>query len=345
MTHDMTLPDEWLAFLLVLLGALGTHLLAGLILRQAHRLTALTDNHIDDALVAAARRPLPALIWLSGLALALHVAGWQTLVPYQEWIARVHMAGSVLCITWFAFALIREYSDRVLQAHAAGGDGPDHTTVHGLNKLARILVGIIGTLVFLQSLGFNISSLVALGGIGGLAIGMAARDWVANLIGGLMVHLGRPFDVGENIRSPDRQIEGRVEMISWLQTRLRTPNMTVVYVPNALFNTVVLENPSRMSNRRIDQTLVLRGQDIALVEAIVADMQRYLAQHAGIDAGKAIQVGLDDLTGGAPRLLVRAYSLTTDSAAFIVLKQGILLGLAEIIARHGAALDQETTVA
>lgn len=66
-----------------------------------------------------------------------------------------------------------------------------------------------------------------------------------------MIYFDRPFKVGDWIRSPDRQIEGTVERIGWRMTIIRTFDKRPLYVPNSVFSSIVVENPSRMLNRRI----------------------------------------------------------------------------------------------
>src|ERR1019366_4603617 len=98
-----------------------------------------------------------------------------------------------------------------------------------------------------------------------------------------MIHLDRPFNVGETIRSPEKQIEGRVEHIGWRQTRIRATNMALIYVPNALFTSIVLENPSRMTHRRIREVIGLRYEDLEKMAAIVQDVFTLLQNHPAID--------------------------------------------------------------
>jgi MscS family membrane protein len=63
---------------------------------------------------------------------------------------------------------------------------------------------------------------------------------LANFFGGLTIYLDRPFSVGDWIRSPDKSIEGTVEYISWCHTRIRAFNKNLIYLPNAVFTTIVV---------------------------------------------------------------------------------------------------------
>ena len=93
--------------------------------------------------------------------------------------------------------------------------GGDETTVTAIAKLARVSIVITAALMAMQTLGISISGVLAFGGIGGIAVGFAAKDLLANFFGGLVIYLDRPFKVGDWIRSPDRDIEGTVVKIGW----------------------------------------------------------------------------------------------------------------------------------
>src|SRR5690606_30903944 len=108
-------------------------------------------------------------------------------------------------------------------------------TAKAISKLLKAAAIITAMLVLLQSLGFSVSGVLAFGGIGGIAIGFAARDLLANFFGALMLYFDRPFAVGDWVRSPDREIEGTVEDIGWRLTRIRTFDQRPLYVPNSIF--------------------------------------------------------------------------------------------------------------
>ena len=245
-------------------------------MQHAEIVAARTENIWDDSLIAAARRPLPVLIWLAGISFALHLIHRQTGEQLLEYVTPARSIGVVICSAWFLFKLIRELANNVIAASAQSGEEVDRSTVDALSKVSRIVVVVVTALAVMQTLGFSVSGLLAFGGMGGIAVGFAAKDLLANFFGGLMIHLDRPFNVGEMVRSPDKQIEGTVEHIGWRQTRIRSTNMTLIYVPNALFTANVVENPSRMSHRRIRETIGLRYDDLSKISAIIEDVKTML---------------------------------------------------------------------
>jgi MscS family membrane protein len=241
-------------------------------------------------------------------------------------------------VGWFLFRLIREAEAKYLERHLREGTGADQTTIEAIGKLLRISVVITFGLVAMQSIGVNISGLLAFGGIGGLAIGFAAKDMLANFFGGLTIYLDRPFAVGDWIRSPDRAIEGTVEQIGWRRTVIRNFELRPIYVPNALFTSIVVENPSRMSNRRIFETIGLRYDDIHKVPAILGAIRALLKRHDGIDQGQTLMVFFDTFAESSLNFFIYAFTRTRNWAEYLAVKENILLQVADIIDHHGAEI-------
>jgi MscS family membrane protein len=242
------------------------------------------------------------------------------------------------CVTWFLLRFIGKVGRNVIDGRQARGEEVDRTTVDALVKLGRLLVVIVALVTAAHTLGFEVTGLLAVGGMGGLAVGFAAKDLLANFFGGLTVYLDRPFSVGDWIRSPDKAIEGTVEYISWRHTRIRAFNKNPIYVPNAVFTTIVVENPSRMSHRRIKETIGLRYDDFAAVAPIVDDIKAMLRTHDGIDATQTLIVAFDRYGASSLDLMVYTFTKTVAWIAYQELKQDVLLRIGEIIARHGAEI-------
>jgi len=197
---------------------------------------------------------------------------------------------------------------------------------------------IVAILMSAQTLGFQITGLLALGGVGGIAVGFAAKDLLANFFGGLTIYLDRPFAVGDWIRSPDKSLEGTVEYISWRHTRIRGFNKNPIYVPNAVFTSIVVENPSRMSHRRFYETIGLRYDDFAVVRPVVDDIRAMLQAHPDIDKTQTLIVNFNAFAASSLDLMVYAFSHTTSWADFQGIKQDVLLQIGEIVEKHGAQI-------
>jgi MscS family membrane protein len=112
--------------------------------------------------------------------------------------------------------------------------------------------------------------------------------------------------------------------------------MTTLYVPNSLFTSIVVENPSRMSHRRIRETFGLRYDDLDKMSAIVDEVRTMLLQHSEIDNEQPAIVAFDQFADSSINFIIQAHSLTTNLTQFQDIKQDILLKVAGIIASHGA---------
>lgn len=297
-----------------------------------------TSTPWDDALITAARRPLTWLAWIVGVAFAAQIVQAETDTAIFQAVVPARTVGVIGCITWFLLQFIRNVQDGVMRQRLARGESLDRTTVDAVGKLLRVSVLITAVLVGLQSLGFSVSGVLAFGGIGGIAVGFAARDLLANFFGGLMVYLDRPFVVGDWIRSPDKQIEGTVEEIGWRLTRIRTFDKRPLYVPNSIFTQITVENPSRMTNRRIYETVGVRYDDIDRLADIVADIKAMLRAHPEIDQEQTLIVNFNQFGASSLDIMVYTFTRTTAWVAFHEIKQDVMLKIAEIIARHGAEI-------
>lgn len=297
-----------------------------------------TNTIWDDVFVLAARKPINLAVWLIGISIALVVLGQHYNSPLLEYVAMFREAVIVICLAWFSWNLISEASVRFLEQDELKGEEVDHTTVDALSKLGHLVVMIAAVLTLMQTFGFSVSGLLAAGGIGGIAIGFAAKDLIANFFGGFTIYTDRPFVVGDWVRSPDKDIEGIVEKISWRYTQIRRFNKNLLYVPNAVFTTVALENPSRMTNRRIKETIGIRYEDIAEMAGIVEDVKAMLKNHDEIDSEAVLIVNFNAFNASSIDFFIYTMTKTIAWAEYHVVKQDVLLKIADIIAQHGAEI-------
>ncbi|MCR2745631.1 mechanosensitive ion channel family protein [Limnobacter parvus] len=314
----------------------------GLVFKKLGHLAENSSNRWDDVLLESARKPLKLLIWLLGISWAAKITDAAADAEIFELIDPVRRVGVIILITWFLFGLAKRF-EAALQSPDRLAEPLDATTASAIGKLLRASIVITAALVILQNLGFSISGVLAFGGVGGIAVGFAAKDLLANFFGGLTVYMDRPFVVGEWVRSPDKNIEGTVEHIGWRLTRIRTFDKRPLYVPNATFSTISLENPSRMTHRRIQETIGVRYDDIAQVRSIVEAVKRMLTDHDEIDDSQTLIVNLNQFGDSSVNLLVYTFTKTTIWIKFHEVKQDVLLRIADIIEQHGAEIAFPTS--
>jgi MscS family membrane protein len=269
------------AFVVVLLTLIVGAVVRRIIKRLAKRAHD-TENVLDDVILEAMAGPTRTLVWVLGVAFAADIVGAETEEAFFNAVPMLRKLGVVLVLMWFAARFTRGYEQRYIEVRTNRGKEVDITLVHAVGKLMRGAIFVTTALIILQTMGINIAGLLAFGGVGGIAVSLAARDILANVFGGLSVYTERPFAVGDWIRSPDRDIEGTVEEIGWRRTAIRTFDKRVLYVPNSVFTTISVENPSRMTHRRIRETIGVRYDDISRVPKILEDVRKYLIDNPDI---------------------------------------------------------------
>jgi MscS family membrane protein len=331
--------ELWLATLAAIaLVTVLANQAAQMLLRKAAQATAKTTTVWDDALVTSASRPVLAAMWVVGAGFMARVLQRQIDEPFLTEVLALRDVALVLCVAWFAVQFAGKVGRNIENQRRERGDEVDHTTLDALVKLARLVTVLVAALIVAQTLGFQITGLLALGGVGGIAVGFAAKDLLANFFGGLTIYLDRPFSVGEWIRSPDKSLEGTVEYISWRHTRIRAFNKNPIYVPNAVFTSIVVENPSRMSHRRLKETIGLRYEDFAVVAPIVADIKAMLQAHEDIDSTQTLIVNFNQFGASSLDILIYTFTKTTVWVTFHAVKQDVLLKIGKIIEAHGAEI-------
>lgn len=320
---------------LIIFITLCSGLLARKLLNQLHLKTEKTKTPWDDGLVDALRAPVTWCVWLFGVSFAADMVSLNLTNDFFEVTNQIRKVGSIVLVTWFLLRLIKQIEIN-LQTANYQTKPMDETTARALGKLIRGSVFITAALIIMQSFGYSISGILAFGGIGGIAIGFAAKDLLANFFGGLMIYLDRPFKVGDWIKSPDRDIEGTVEDIGWRLTRIRTFDKRPLYVPNSVFTQIALENPSRMLNRRIYETIGIRYDDANQMPAIVSDVKAMLMKHDSIDQSQTLMVNFNAFADSSLDFFIYTFTKTTNWVEFHAIKQDVLIKILSIIESHGA---------
>lgn len=330
----------WLLLVLTILTAtIVIDVVQRYVLRIVHYRLLKTGHVWIDSFVDAARAPASFFIWVTGLVLALtttitQLEVYTELVPF---ILSFKETILTLSVGWFVIRLVQRL-ELHLKELAREDDRLDEVTVEAFAKIIKLLAFILTGLFFLNAFGVSLTGLLAFGGVGGIAIGFAAKDLLGNVFGGLMLYMDKPFTVGEWIRSPDTEIEGTVEKIGWRMTTVRTFDKRPLYIPNGIFANIAIENPSRMSNRRIKETMGIRYADAGKMRVIVADVKRMLQEHPEIDNQQTLIVNFNAFNSSSLDFFIYTFTKTTNWVRFHEIKQDVLLTINDIVEQNGAEM-------
>lgn len=298
----------------------------------------------DLVLVKSIHPPLEVLIWLLGITFACDILTITNHAPaFFSYLPLMREVGVLLLVLWFVVRFIRQFETNFIDDAVLKEKEHDKTLIHAVSQLLVAIVFIIAILTGMQMLGLPISGLLAFGGIGGAGVAFAAKDLLANFFGGLVIYADRPFKVGDWIQSPDRNIQGTVEYIGWRATRIRTFERRPLYVPNGAFLTISVENPSRMSHRRIKTIVGVRYEDSEKLETLLSDIKAMLMSHPDIDTKQLLLVNFCEFGPHSLNFMIYTFTKTTKWADFQEVQQNVFLKVLNIIETHGAECAFPTT--
>jgi MscS family membrane protein len=330
--------DYWVFWVFGIVFAVAlVNFIVGRIFKQLLKRAEATKNLWDDALILALNRPIEWAVWLFGINFAAVVTAQLTDTDWLGILSKINQIALIILIAWTLLRFLKRAERNVTS--------PDHlrkpmdlTTALAIGKLLQASIILTAVLVILQTMGYSVSGVLAFGGIGGIAIGFAARDILANFFGALMIYLDKPFSVGDWVRSPDQEIEGTVEDIGWRRTVIRTFDKRPLYVPNSVFNTISVENPSRMANRRIYETIGIRYDDLEMMPGIIDGVKKMLQEHKEIDNNQTMIVNFNAFGPSSLDFFIYTFTKTTDWIYFHEVKQDVLLRVSQIITEAGGEI-------
>ncbi len=324
--------------LVIILTAYIINVIFKISYRHLRKITKNTKNFWDNSVAEASYAPIVATIWLVATKFTIDKISFSMNQAVISWTTLVLKVLTTLIIAWFLIRLADIFCRNFIKDRKKREIETDETTVGAVLKLIKLIIMIFTALTCLQNLGVSISGFLAAGGVGGLVVGFAAKDLLANFFGGLTIYMDKPFKVDDWIRCNEINVEGIVEYIGWRHTRIRAFNKNPIYIPNATFTTVVVENPSRMSHRRIKETIGIRYCDISKMQVITDDIKKMFSEHPEVDPDSNPMAYFVSFGPSSVDFVVNALILNTQWQHFCDVKHEILLKISDIIEGHGAEI-------
>jgi len=263
--------------ILVSLGILAGFVIVGkgliiLIDKVIRQFTQKTETVLDDLILAAVEKPAYYLIILWGAYIAFH----RLKLELKQGI--FDLADSVVFVIAIAFVvkLVYDVINALLEWYGItsaekGRDEIGKTVIPLVKKLVKIFTILSGIIVVLDHFHYSISSLVAALGVSSLAVGLAAKDTLTNMISGFIIMADRPFRLGDRIETDGKS--GDVVEIGIRSTKVRTLENNILIIPNTkLVDNVVLNQAyPEYSQTHFFKVGVEYGSDVEKVKKALLD--------------------------------------------------------------------------
>ena len=325
---------------LFLAGAiLLRRLVTTIIFNLLKRLAAKTETTLDDKLFPALEAPVASFVMVTGIFAALKV------LKLSETADRSIGYGSTvafsLVIFWGllrAFNAVLDHTAEIAKERQMGVAA----FMPWIKKTLVALFVVIGVLITIQSLGYNVSTILSGLGIGGLAFALAAQDTIANLFGSLVVAIDQPFKVGETVKVGAHI--GTVEEIGLRSTKIRLVDKSLVVIPNKLVSSEAITNLSRFTQRRFEQVIGLSYDTTPdQMTLIVGDIRQLILRETAVDSS-SVMVYFRDFSASSLDLWIVYVAQGPDFQQSLALKQRVNLEVMRAVAARGLVFAYPTSV-
>ncbi len=219
-----------------------------------------------------------------------------------------------------------------------------------VKRSTSFIIWTIGVLVACEMvstyLKVPLTSTLALGGVGGLAIGLSARDIAANFLGGLLLLFNEPFVPGDMVtfRTGNTELVGRVERVGWGQTRIRGRDTRPTYVPNSHFVQTAVTNMERITHRKFEAIIPLRFQDYSVMTDVLNKIKEALRTIPKLDVlSMPFRVSFVKFGHYSLEIEITCYFATKSIDEFLALQQTANLEILKAVRECGASLALPTT--
>ena len=329
---------QWIALLgIAALAIAGGKLLAVPVAYLLRRVFSKTRTTWDDALLERSGGPLTLLL---GVAVAWSVVpSLELYEPAWQFVRGVLRALGLVAIFWALWRSV-DVVESALRGSAWNQGTATRSLVSLAGGLTKVLVASLGLIAALSELGYPVSGLLAGLGIGGLALALAAQKTGENLFGSLSLALDRPFDVGEFVKVED--FVGHVENVGLRSTRFRTPDRTLITIPNGRVADLKLENYTVRDRLRLACMIgLVHGTTAAQVRQVLEGVEQILRSHPKVWP-EAVTIRLKELGPVSLDIEVNVWFQTTDWSEFQLIRQNVLLQIMDVVEAAGTTFAYPT---
>jgi MscS family membrane protein len=249
-------------------------------------------------------------------------------------VHRLFLVALFFAITWVVLRIVDFWAMEITHKASQEGSKTHHQFVPFMKEIVKVIIALFSVFFMLGTIfHLDITSLIAGLGIGGLAVALAAKESIENLLGSFTIFFDKPFVIGDTIKT--NNIEGSVERIGFRSTRIRTTEKSFVTVPNKKLVDSELDNLSLRTGRRVLLTISLSyNTSLENTKGIIADIEKFLAEHPSINHAEN-RVTLYDLSTTAINIQVLYFVIGNSSDTYLKTRQEVNIQIIEAVNKHG----------
>lgn len=225
--------------------------------------------------------------------------------------------------------IIKEKSDKEIN------DGATKILV----RIIKILIYAIAVFVIFAEIGYDLSGLVTGLGLGSIVLTLATQDTIKNLLGGIIIYIDKPFMVGDDIKFAN--YKGNVEDMTLRSTKIRTPDNTVIQIPNALIASQAVENLSKIKKRRYNLELKLSLENkLEKIDVLKEKIYEVLVNNENVITD-SINLYFTEICQNGYKIMITCYFNITEYLTFLQLKEQVNRYIIDIIKNENIVLQND----
>lgn len=328
------LPNELMIYMISIAIFLFFLAFSGMLVKLIFWLLKKTGLHSDDEanLFNAFETPLRILLVFLGVYLALRYS--QLPARYDAIMIRLLRSLLVLSLAWGLCRLVG--SQRFLSGEMIQKLNISSILIPFLSKVSRFIIIALAIVLIAHEWGYDVNGFIAGLGLGGLAFALAAKDALANIFGGIIIVMEKPFVINDWVQTPS--VEGIVEEISFRSTRFRTFEQALVTVPNSTLANEPITNCSRMDKRKLSFYISLSySSSREQMEKVVSRIDQLLHDHDGIYPDD-ILVRFEKFSESSLDILVNCFTKTTAFSKYVAVREELNLKIMQIVEEEGVSM-------
>lgn len=295
------------------------------------RLAARTKTPLDDLLLELLHGPVKVVAFVVLLNIGLSLFDWSA--KAKLYLSKGLILVVAASLTYLAVKVVGVLLDTWRRRHGKG-EKFDYQLFSFLRVAINTFIIVVAVLITAQNMDINITAAIASLSIGGLAVGLAAQDTLANMFGAIAVFVDKPFGVGDQIKLDGA--EGVVETVGLRSTRVRSPEGNLVAVPNKTMGNAIITNLTRRPSIKTTMNFSL-PYDVpaAKVRQAVAALQEIYRRHPET---QDVWVSFNQFAGGKTNLLVVHWWKGTEYQKYLAGMQEMNLEVKERFEKEGITL-------
>lgn len=316
--------------LLLIIALLARKIVTGIVFALLRKVAAKTKTTFDDKLFPSLEAPVAALIMVIGIFAALKVLKLSEAADtYIGNGSRVAFSLTIFWALWRILgALLDHGHDLAKEKHLGVA-----AFMPWIKKTLMAVLMVMGVLLTIESLGYNVKAILTGLGIGGLAFALAAQDTLANIFGAIVVAIDQPFKIGEFVRIGSNV--GGVEDIGLRSTRIRLIDKSLMVIPNKTVAAETITNLSRFTQRRTEQVIGLTYDTTPdQMDAMVEEARRIILAEPEVDP-TSVMVFFRDFNASSLDIWVVYVAQDPDFQKYMRLRQRINLAIMRAVEARG----------